>query len=102
MNRTKLKNTKAPGGQKNILSFFSQNHQKDVLSSAKLPVTGTALARTEPQIKNGETSKLRPHSPLKRSILWDLENLQPHLPRSPPLCARDPRQSDQAFVLFIQ
>ncbi|XP_034080188.1 DNA replication ATP-dependent helicase/nuclease DNA2 isoform X1 [Gymnodraco acuticeps] len=96
MNRTKLKNTKAPGGQKNILSFFSQNHQKDVLSSAKLPVTGTAPARTEPQITDGQTSTLKPHSPLKRSILWDLENLQP---LSPDLLLSVPETPDSQIKL---
>ncbi|XP_031702307.1 DNA replication ATP-dependent helicase/nuclease DNA2 isoform X2 [Anarrhichthys ocellatus] len=55
MNRTKLKKT------------------KKALSSSK-KFTGTALARTEPLIKDGETSTFRPHSPLKRSILGDLEN----------------------------
>ncbi|XP_029284528.1 LOW QUALITY PROTEIN: DNA replication ATP-dependent helicase/nuclease DNA2 [Cottoperca gobio] len=75
MNRTKLKKAKAPGGQKNISSFFSsQNHQKELSSC-------TALARTEAQIKYGETSTFRPQSPLKRSILGDLENL----PSSPDL-----------------
>ncbi|XP_038557223.1 DNA replication ATP-dependent helicase/nuclease DNA2 [Micropterus salmoides] len=81
MNRTKLKKTKAPGGQKNISSFFSpQNQQKDFSSSTKLCVTGTELSKTEPQIKHGETSTFRPHSPLKRSILGDLENLPPSSP----------------------
>ncbi|XP_037603168.1 DNA replication ATP-dependent helicase/nuclease DNA2 [Sebastes umbrosus] len=83
MNRTKLKKTKAPGGQKNISSFFSsQNHHKDLSSSTKLSVAGTALVRTKPKIKDGETSTFRPHSPLKRSILGELEN---HLPSSPDL-----------------
>ncbi|KAM9366704.1 DNA replication ATP-dependent helicase/nuclease DNA2 [Symphorus nematophorus] len=83
MNRTKLKKTKAPAGQKNISSFFSpQNHEKDLSSSTKLSITGTAFAKTEPHIKNGQTSTFRPQSPLKRSILGDLENL---LPASPDL-----------------
>ncbi|XP_034385404.1 DNA replication ATP-dependent helicase/nuclease DNA2 [Cyclopterus lumpus] len=76
MNRTQLKKTKTPGlpGQKNISSFFSsQNHQKALSSSTKF--TGAALARTEPLIKDGETSAFRPHSPLKRSVLGDLENV---------------------------
>ncbi|KAK9542627.1 hypothetical protein VZT92_000471 [Zoarces viviparus] len=70
MNRTKLKKTKAPdvSGQKNISSFFSsQNHQKALSSSKTFP-------GIEPLIKDGETSTFRPHSPLKRSILGDLEN----------------------------
>ncbi|XP_044065123.1 DNA replication ATP-dependent helicase/nuclease DNA2 [Siniperca chuatsi] len=78
MNRNKLKKTKAPGGQKNISSFFSsQNHHKDLSSSTKLCVTGTAFANTKP---DGEISTFRPHSPLKRSILGDLENLLPSSP----------------------
>ncbi|XP_054475788.1 DNA replication ATP-dependent helicase/nuclease DNA2 [Anoplopoma fimbria] len=83
MNRTKLKKTKAPdlSGQKNISSFFSsQNHQKALSASTKFTVP--ALARIEPLIKDGETFTFRPHSPLKRSILGDLENL---LPTSPDL-----------------
>ncbi|XP_073321000.1 DNA replication ATP-dependent helicase/nuclease DNA2 [Pagrus major] len=80
MNRTKLKKTKAPGGQKNISSFFSsQNHKQDS-SSTKLSVTGAALPKTEPQVKYGETSTFRPHSPLKRSILGDLDNFLPSSP----------------------
>ncbi|KAK5873835.1 hypothetical protein PBY51_018838 [Eleginops maclovinus] len=95
MNRTKLKKTKGPEGQKNILSFFSsQNHQKDLLSPTKLPIT--ALARTEPQIKNGETSTFRPHSPLKRSIFRDLENLQPC---SPDLLLSVPETPDSQIKL---
>ncbi|XP_036952472.1 DNA replication ATP-dependent helicase/nuclease DNA2 [Acanthopagrus latus] len=81
MNRTKLK--KAPGGQKNISSFFSsQNHKQDS-SSPKLSVTGAALKKTEPQVKYGETSTFRPHSPLKRSILGDLDNFLPSSPDLP-------------------
>ncbi|XP_068587225.1 DNA replication ATP-dependent helicase/nuclease DNA2 isoform X1 [Cebidichthys violaceus] len=93
MNRTKLKKTKAPdlSGQKNISSFFSsQNHQKALSSSKKF--TGTALARTEPLIKDGETSTFRPHSPLKRSILGDLENF---LPSSPELLSVPETPSSQ-------
>ncbi|XP_078107030.1 DNA replication ATP-dependent helicase/nuclease DNA2-like [Sander vitreus] len=81
MIRSKLKKTKAPGGQKNISNYFSsQNHLKDLSSSTKLPVIGTALARTEPKIIDGETSTFGPYSPLKRSILGDLENLLPSSP----------------------
>ncbi|XP_070763238.1 DNA replication ATP-dependent helicase/nuclease DNA2 [Enoplosus armatus] len=81
MNRTKLKKPRVPGGSKNISSFFSsQNEQKDLSSSTKLSVTGTAHAKTEPQIKDGEASAFRPRSPLKRSILGGLENLVPSSP----------------------
>ncbi|XP_018522255.1 DNA replication ATP-dependent helicase/nuclease DNA2 [Lates calcarifer] len=81
MNRTKLKKTKVTlGGQQNISSFFSQNHKDDPLSK-KLPITGiTAFAKTEPQIKDGETAPSRIQSPLKRRILGDLENLLPSSP----------------------
>ncbi|XP_041793054.1 DNA replication ATP-dependent helicase/nuclease DNA2 isoform X2 [Chelmon rostratus] len=81
MNRTKLKKTKVPGGQKNISSFFSsENHQEAVSSSTKLSIAGTALARTKPQIKDGGISSFTSHSPLKRSILGVLENLPPSSP----------------------
>ncbi|XP_070820257.1 DNA replication ATP-dependent helicase/nuclease DNA2 [Chaetodon trifascialis] len=81
MNRTKLKKTKVPGGQKNISSFFSsQNPQEDLSSSTKLSVTGASLAKTEPQIKDGGVYTFRPHSPLKRSILGALDNLPPSSP----------------------
>ncbi|XP_034727332.1 DNA replication ATP-dependent helicase/nuclease DNA2 isoform X2 [Etheostoma cragini] len=81
MIRSKRNKPKAPGGQKNILSFFSsQNHTKDLSSSTKLPVIGTALARTELPVIDGESSTIGPHSPLKRSILGELENLLPSSP----------------------
>ncbi|TKS69946.1 ATP-dependent helicase/nuclease DNA2 DNA replication [Collichthys lucidus] len=100
MNRTKLKKTKAPGGQKNISSFFSsQNRPEDLSSSTKLSITGKALAKTELYIRDGDTSKLRPHSPLKRSILGDLENFLPSspdlllsVPETPKSQIRDPDQ----------
>ncbi|GLD58312.1 DNA replication ATP-dependent helicase/nuclease DNA2 [Lates japonicus] len=81
MNRTKLKKTKVTlGGQQNISSFFSQNHKDDPLSK-KLPITGiTAFAKTEPQMKDGETAPFRIQSPLKRRVLGDLENLLPSSP----------------------
>ncbi|XP_028459168.1 DNA replication ATP-dependent helicase/nuclease DNA2 isoform X2 [Perca flavescens] len=97
MIRSKLKKTKAQGGQKNISSFFSsQNHHKDLSSSTKLPVIGTALARTEPQVIDGETSTFRPYSPLKRSILGDLENL---LPSSPDLLLSVPETPNSQIRL---
>ncbi|XP_049421116.1 DNA replication ATP-dependent helicase/nuclease DNA2 [Epinephelus fuscoguttatus] len=97
MNRTKLKKTQAPGGQRNISSFFSsQNHQKDLSSSTKLSVAGSALAKTEPHIKDGETSTFRCHSPLKRSILGDLENL---LPSSPDLVLSVPETPNSQIRL---
>ncbi|XP_074522207.1 DNA replication ATP-dependent helicase/nuclease DNA2 [Halichoeres trimaculatus] len=81
MNRTKLKKTNAPAAQKNILSFFSsQTHHKDLTSSTKLCYAGTALNKTEPQIKNDQTTTLRLQSPSKRSIHRDLENLPPSSP----------------------
>ncbi|XP_076582041.1 DNA replication ATP-dependent helicase/nuclease DNA2 [Chaetodon auriga] len=81
MNRTKLKKTKVPGGQKNISSFFSsQNPQEGLSSSTKLSITGTSLTKTEPQIKDGGVFTFRPHSPLKRSILGALDNLPPSSP----------------------
>ncbi|TKS69991.1 ATP-dependent helicase/nuclease DNA2 DNA replication [Collichthys lucidus] len=100
MNRTKLKKTKAPGGQKNISSFFSsQNRPEDLSSSTKLSITGKALAKTELHIRDGDTSKLRLHSPLKRSILGDLENFLPSspdlllsVPETPKSQIRDPDQ----------
>ncbi|XP_060895987.1 DNA replication ATP-dependent helicase/nuclease DNA2 [Labrus mixtus] len=64
MNKTKIKKSKVPGGQKNISSFFSSQNQHMV----------------EPQIKRGQTSTIGPQSPLKRSILGDLENLLPSSP----------------------
>ncbi|CAJ1048869.1 DNA replication ATP-dependent helicase/nuclease DNA2 [Xyrichtys novacula] len=76
MNRTKLKKVQAPLGQKNISSFFSsQNHQKDGSFSTTLSVAGTALNKTAAKIKHGQTSTIGPQSPIKRSILGDLENL---------------------------
>ncbi|XP_059214337.1 DNA replication ATP-dependent helicase/nuclease DNA2 [Centropristis striata] len=97
MNRTKLKKNMAPGGQKNISSFFSsQNHQKDLSSSTKSSVPGTTLTRTGPQIKDGETSTFRPHSPLKRCILGDLENL---LPSSPDLLLTVPETPNSQIRL---
>ncbi|KAF3686321.1 DNA replication ATP-dependent helicase/nuclease DNA2 [Channa argus] len=68
------------GGQKNISSFFSSQSHKDKLSSKSLSVTVTALAKSEPQIKNGETPLFRLHSPLKRSVLGEIENLPPSSP----------------------
>ncbi|KAI3377816.1 hypothetical protein L3Q82_008954 [Scortum barcoo] len=59
-------------GQKNISSFFSsQNHPKNLSST---------LTKTEPQLKDGDISAFRAHSPLKRSILGDLENFLPSSP----------------------
>ncbi|KAF0043314.1 hypothetical protein F2P81_004651 [Scophthalmus maximus] len=49
--------------------------------SNKISITGTAaFAKTEPQIKDGETAPFRLHSPLKRCILGDLDNLLPSSP----------------------
>ncbi|XP_062417774.1 DNA replication ATP-dependent helicase/nuclease DNA2 [Pungitius pungitius] len=81
MNRTKLKKNKTFDllGQKNISSFFSsQNHQKALSTSPKS--TGTAFARTEPLINDGETYTFRSQSPLKRSVLGDLDNFLPSSP----------------------
>ncbi|XP_068614155.1 DNA replication ATP-dependent helicase/nuclease DNA2-like [Brachionichthys hirsutus] len=79
MNRTKLK--KAPAGQRNISVFFScQNHKEGLSSSTKLSITGGALAKCETQSEDGVTSAIRPHSPLKKSIVLDLENLLPSSP----------------------
>nr|XP_046240389.1 DNA replication ATP-dependent helicase/nuclease DNA2 isoform X2 [Scatophagus argus] len=67
-----------PGEQKSISSFFStQNYNKDL---SKVSFTGPALAKTEPWIRDDETSPFRSHSPLKRNILGDLENLLPSSP----------------------
>uniref|UniRef100_UPI0037E76A1C DNA replication ATP-dependent helicase/nuclease DNA2 n=1 Tax=Semicossyphus pulcher TaxID=241346 RepID=UPI0037E76A1C len=100
MNRTKLKKTKAPGGQKNISSFFSsQNHIQDLSSSTKLSIPGSALNKTEPKIKDGQSSKFRPYSPLKRSILGDVENL---LPSSPDLLLSVPETPSSQIRLSPQ
>lgn len=68
-------------------------------SSTKLSITGKALAKTELHIRDGDTSKFRPHSPLKRSILGDLENFLPSspdlllsVPETPKSQIRDPDQ----------
>ncbi|XP_068172042.1 DNA replication ATP-dependent helicase/nuclease DNA2 [Antennarius striatus] len=79
MDRTRLK--KASVGQRSISAFFScQNHKEDLLSSSKLSITGGTLPKSETQIKDGGISGIRPHSPLKRSIILDLENLLPSSP----------------------
>ncbi|XP_035007188.2 DNA replication ATP-dependent helicase/nuclease DNA2 [Hippoglossus stenolepis] len=79
MNRTRLKKTKVTlGGQKNISSFFSSEPQKGESLSSKISIT--AFAKTEPQIKNDESARVRLHSPVKRCILGDLENLLPSSP----------------------
>ncbi|KAK2854168.1 hypothetical protein Q5P01_006829 [Channa striata] len=81
MNRTRLKKNKVSlEGQKNISSFFSSQNHKDTSTSKSLPIAITAVAKSEPQIKNGETSLFRLHSPLKRSVLGELENLPPSSP----------------------
>ncbi|KAM7423902.1 hypothetical protein PAMA_000323 [Pampus argenteus] len=70
MHRVKLRKTKVnPGEQKNISTFFSSKNRKD------LSVAGAAIAKTEPHIKDEKV-----HSPLKRNILGDLENLLPSPP----------------------
>ncbi|XP_053281949.1 DNA replication ATP-dependent helicase/nuclease DNA2 [Pleuronectes platessa] len=79
MNRTRLKKTKVTlGGQKNISSFFSSEPQKGESLSSTISIT--AFAKTEPQIKNDGTARVRLHSPVKRCILGDLENLLPSSP----------------------
>ncbi|KAG7236010.1 hypothetical protein INR49_001408 [Caranx melampygus] len=79
MNRTKLKKTnKVALGQKNISSFFSSQNKKDDSLSKKLSIS--AFAKTEPQIKDGETAPRGLHSPSKRRVLEDLENLPPFSP----------------------
>ncbi|XP_023251041.1 DNA replication ATP-dependent helicase/nuclease DNA2 [Seriola lalandi dorsalis] len=81
MNRTKLKKTKVTlGGQKNISSFFSSQNQKDESLSKRSSITDTGFVKTEPRIKDGETAPLGLHSPLKRRVLGDLENLLPSSP----------------------
>ncbi|KAM3624717.1 uncharacterized protein V6R79_000622 [Siganus canaliculatus] len=79
MNRTKVKKPQISGGQKNISSFFtSQNHQE-----------------TEPPREDGKT-RFKPHSPVKRSILGDLENL---LPSSPDLVLSVPETPNSQIRL---
>ncbi|XP_044202740.1 DNA replication ATP-dependent helicase/nuclease DNA2 isoform X1 [Thunnus albacares] len=96
MHRTKLRKPKVtPGGQKNISTFFSTQNQKD-LSSTKLSVTGVALSKTEPQIKDEEVFIFRAHSPLKRSILGSLENI---LPSSPDLLLSVPETPNSQIRL---
>ncbi|XP_026234301.1 DNA replication ATP-dependent helicase/nuclease DNA2 [Anabas testudineus] len=81
MNRTKLKKQKVSvGGQKNISCFFSSQNHKDELSSKNVSINGAALSKSEPPIKNGENSLFRVQSPLKRSVLGDLENILPSSP----------------------
>lgn len=45
-----------------------------------LSITGTSLPKSEPQIRNDQTSLHRLHSPLKRTVLTDIENLPPSSP----------------------
>ncbi|XP_030580226.1 DNA replication ATP-dependent helicase/nuclease DNA2 isoform X2 [Archocentrus centrarchus] len=84
MNSMKVKKTKAlrglSGGQKNITSFFSSQNLKDLPSSKKESAIGTVLLKTEAHIKDCESSPFKLHSPLKRSVLGDLENLLPSSP----------------------
>ncbi|XP_053174097.1 DNA replication ATP-dependent helicase/nuclease DNA2 [Scomber japonicus] len=96
MHRTKLKKPKVTsGGQKNISAFFSSQNQKD-LSSTKLSVTDGVLTKTEPQIKDEEVSIFRAHSPYKRSILGNVENL---LPSSPDLLLSVPETPNSQIRL---
>ncbi|XP_069030561.1 DNA replication ATP-dependent helicase/nuclease DNA2 [Embiotoca jacksoni] len=74
MNRTKVKKTTAPGGQKNISTFFSFQKQKDLSSPTKVSVTGVVLTKTETQIKCGESFLFTSRSTLKRRIFGDLKN----------------------------
>ncbi|XP_055363244.1 DNA replication ATP-dependent helicase/nuclease DNA2 isoform X2 [Betta splendens] len=75
MNRKLKSNKVTSGGQKNISSFFSSQTLKDETSSKSIPTTAGALTKFEPQ-KTGE----RLQSPIKRSVLGDLENLLPSSP----------------------
>ncbi|XP_040891636.1 DNA replication ATP-dependent helicase/nuclease DNA2 [Toxotes jaculatrix] len=97
MNRTKLKKTKVTlEGQKDISSFFSSENQKDKSLSKKLSITDSAFAATGPQIKEDETVPFRLHSPRKRHILGDLENL---LPSSPDLVLSVPETPNSQIRL---
>lgn len=49
-------------------------------SSSKLSSAGTALNKTEPQIKQCQTTTIGPQSPSKKSLHRDLENLPPYSP----------------------
>ncbi|XP_019954414.2 DNA replication ATP-dependent helicase/nuclease DNA2 [Paralichthys olivaceus] len=76
MNTTRLKKTKVTlGGQKNISSFFSSQHQKGESLSEKISLT--TFAKTEPQIKNDGSAPVKLYSPGKRCILGELDNLLP-------------------------
>uniref|UniRef100_A0AAQ4R859 DNA replication ATP-dependent helicase/nuclease DNA2 n=1 Tax=Gasterosteus aculeatus aculeatus TaxID=481459 RepID=A0AAQ4R859_GASAC len=81
MNRTKLKKNKTADlwAQKNISTYFSSQNQQKALSTSPKS-TGTAFARTESPINDGETHTFGSRSPLKRSVLGDLENFLPSSP----------------------
>ncbi|XP_040025069.2 DNA replication ATP-dependent helicase/nuclease DNA2 isoform X1 [Gasterosteus aculeatus] len=81
MNRTKLKKNKTADlwAQKNISTYFSSQNQQRALSTSPKS-TGTAFARTESPINDGETHTFGSRSPLKRSVLGDLENFLPSSP----------------------
>ncbi|XP_077420738.1 DNA replication ATP-dependent helicase/nuclease DNA2 [Vanacampus margaritifer] len=73
MNRTKLKISKVtPTGQRNISTFFT--------SGNKSPGTSSALCKKDLQVQNGGAPPTEAYSPLKRSILGDIENFLPSSP----------------------
>ncbi|XP_026149043.1 DNA replication ATP-dependent helicase/nuclease DNA2 isoform X2 [Mastacembelus armatus] len=59
---------------------IKQKKAKDESSLKTLSINDTALSKTEPQIKDGEISLCKLHSPLKKNILGDLENTLSPLP----------------------
>ncbi|XP_077570114.1 DNA replication ATP-dependent helicase/nuclease DNA2 isoform X1 [Stigmatopora nigra] len=89
MKRTKLKIPKVtPGGQRDISTFFRSETK---CSPPKLPRTNPVLCKTD---QNGGVLITEPHSPLKRSILGDIENL----PESPDYIVSETPNS-QIFLL---
>lgn len=74
MSKTKVKKAKVPGGQKNISSFFFHQNHKDLSTSTKLSDFCAPL-KTDPPVKDAGGPPLQLHSPSKRNILGDLENI---------------------------
>ncbi|XP_077376094.1 DNA replication ATP-dependent helicase/nuclease DNA2 [Festucalex cinctus] len=75
MNRTKLKISKVtPAGHRDISTFFTSGNK---VLPPKSPGTSSVLCKKDLQVQDGGALPIEAYSPIKRSILGDIENFLP-------------------------
>ncbi|XP_061132946.1 DNA replication ATP-dependent helicase/nuclease DNA2 [Syngnathus typhle] len=82
MNRTKLKLPKVSPGQRAISTFFTSGNK--ALRPKSPGTTCSVLCKTDVQVQNEGVVANEVYSPLKRSVLGDIENFLPSSPDQVP------------------